>query len=79
MKTAETEFIYSTHKRRRLVFFRTISGTFSYREERYYKNEASEGWASLDGHKSYYADIETARREAFESIDWIAEKPKNEN
>jgi len=67
------EFIYSPDRKRRVVIFRHPSGSYSYREERYFKNETAEGWAPLYSPPSFYDSLETARREIRHNVPWLAE------
>ncbi len=74
MTDEPVEIIYAADRRRRVVVFRRPSGSYGYREERYYKNDLAgiEDWASLGGRSSYYDDLETAKREVVENVTWLA-------
>jgi hypothetical protein len=49
------EIVYADDRKCRVVIFKRPSGTYGYRQERYYKNDIAEveGWASLGGHACY--------------------------
>jgi hypothetical protein len=74
MTDEPVEIIYAADRMRRVVIFRRPSGSYGYREERYYKNDLSsiERWGSLGGHPCYYEDLETAKREVVENVTWLA-------
>ena len=74
MTDEPVEIIYAADRRRRVVIFRRPSGSYGYREERYYKNDLSgvQDWASLGGRSCYYEDLETAKREVVENVSWLA-------
>ena len=69
-ETVET--LYNDAGTRRVVIFRRPSGTYGYREERHYKNDVAEGWASLAGRACYWDSLETARREVAVNVPWLA-------
>ena len=62
MKDETIEYIYSPDRKRRVVVVRHPSNYYSYKEERYYKNEAAEGWAPLYSTPSFYDSLETLKR-----------------
>jgi hypothetical protein len=69
------ETVYSMDRKRRLVIFRRPDGLFAYREEYHYVNDYDkgnvfEGWAKFPPGKSYFDNIETARREAVSRAPW---------
>ncbi len=74
MTDESVEISYAADRKRRIVIFRRPSGSYGYREERYYKNAlaGTEGWASLGGRSCYYEDLETAKREVVENVTWLA-------
>jgi hypothetical protein len=74
MTDEPVEIIYAADRRRRVVIFRRASGSYGYREERYYKNDlaGTEGWASLGGRSCHYEDLATAKREVVENVTWLA-------
>ena len=74
MTDEPVEIIYAADRRRRVVIFRRPSGSYGYREERYYKNDLAgvEDWASVGGRSYYYEDLETAKREVAENVTWLA-------
>ena len=67
------ELIYSEDRKRRVVIFRHSSNSYTYKEERHFKNEAAEGWAPLYTSPSFYDSLETARREIRHNVPWLAE------
>ena len=78
MTDEPVQIIYAADRSRRVVIFRRPSGSYGYREERYYKNDlaGAEGWAALAGRSSHYEDLETAKREVVENVPWLA-RPKD--
>ena len=68
------ESIYDDTRNRRVVIFRRPSGTFGYREEKYYETEAAEGWASLSGRVCHWDTLETAKREIPNNVAWLASR-----
>jgi hypothetical protein len=68
------EIIHSHDRKRRIVIFRHPSNTYSYKEERHFKNEAAEGWAALYSPPSFYDTLETAKRELRHNVPWLAEQ-----
>jgi phosphoribosylformimino-5-aminoimidazole carboxamide ribonucleotide (ProFAR) isomerase len=74
MADEEIDIVYNSGQNRRVVIFRRPSGTYGYREERHYKNEVAEGWASLGGRACHYADLQTAKREVVENVTWLRQQ-----
>ncbi len=72
MSANAVEYIYDPGRKRRVAILRRDDGTFSYREERHFDNEAAEGWATVWSGRSFYADIETAKREIVENVQWLS-------
>jgi hypothetical protein len=74
MTDEPVEIIYAPDRMRRIVIFRLPSGSYGYREERYYKNDVAgtERWGSLGGRSCHYQDLETAKREVVENVTWLA-------
>ena len=75
MSANAVEYIYGTGKKRRVAILQRDDGTFAYREERHFKNDVAEGWATVWSGRSFYADIETAKREIIENVQWLSRKP----
>jgi hypothetical protein len=71
MRSEPVEIVCDSQGKRRVVIFQRSSGTYGYREESHYKNEAAEGWASLGGRACYYDSLETAKREMVENVPWL--------
>ena len=80
MNSSPIDTLYSTDGKRRIVIFRRESGTFGYREERYFQNDIAntEGWASLEGRSCYWDTLETAKREISENVTWLQKGDKAE-
>lgn len=59
------DYLYSADGKRRVAMFRGPCDSVGYVEEYWYRNELAglEGWAQLQVGNSYYADLDTARRE----------------
>ena len=67
-------FFYSQDHQRRIALFRREVGSFGFVEQYYFDNEAAgiAGWAYCPSGSSFYADLETAKKEAVLGIRWAA-------
>lgn len=76
------DYLYSQDGKRRVALFRRHVGSIGYREEYWYRNEfwckdelvELEGWAPLIDGKSYYSDLDTARREIPYAVDFLSKR-----
>jgi len=75
MSANVVEYIYDGERKRRVAILRRDDGTFAYREERYFENDAAQGWATVWDGRSFYADIATAKREIIDNVQWILRAP----
>jgi len=73
MAEEAVELLYDNTRTRRVIIYRHSTGTFGYREEKYFKNELAEteGWATITKGKSSYDTLETALREVTYNISWL--------
>ena len=76
------DYLYSQDRKHRVALFRRHAGSIGYREQYWYRNEfwcedelvELEGWAPLIDGKSYYSDLDTARREIPYAVDFLSKR-----
>lgn len=78
------DYLYSPDRKRRIALFRRRGGSIGYREEYWYRNGfwcgdefvALEGWAPPADGSSFYADLDTARREIPYAFQLLSPPPR---
>jgi len=76
------DYLYSPDRKRRVALLRRGAGSIGFREEYWYRKEfwcgeklvELEGWAPLIDGRSYYSDLDTARREIPYAVEFLTKR-----